>query len=151
MTVFMTGGTGKTGFSLFFTHRNQIEKREKIFSVFNRECNYPGLSGSSGIAAFCPTNMEKDIVAAILRYLKQRPRCFAWKTHGGMYGTAGIPDIIACMDGRFYAFEVKQPGGRLSRLQEVTLNKIVAAGGVAVMVTSVDEVKKALAGKGEKL
>lgn len=96
-------------------------------------------------------DMEKDIVAAILRYLKQRPRCFVWKTHGGMYGTAGIPDIIACMDGRFYAFEVKQPGGRLSRLQEVTLNKIVAAGGVAVMVTSVDEVKKALAGKGEKL
>ncbi len=38
MTVFVTGGTGKTGFSLFLTHRNQIEKREKIFSVFNREC-----------------------------------------------------------------------------------------------------------------
>lgn len=95
--------------------------------------------------------MEKDIVAAILRYLKQRPRCFAWKTLGGMYGTAGIPDIIACMDGRFYAFEVKQPGGRLSRLQDVTLKKIEAAGGVAVMVTSADEVKKALAGKREEL
>ena len=148
MTVFVTGGTGKTGFSLFFTHRNQIEK---IFSVFNRECNFPGFSGSSGKAAFCPEDMEKDIVAAILRYLKQKPLCFAWKTHGGMYGTAGIPDIIACMDGRFYAFEVKQPGGRLSRLQDVTLKKIEAAGGVAVMVTSVDEVKKALAGKGEEL
>ena len=151
MTVFVTGGTGKTSFSLFFTHRNQIEKREKIFSVFNRECNFPGFSGSSGKAAFCPEDMEKDIVAAILRYLKQKPLCFAWKTHGGMYGTAGIPDIIACIGGRFYAFEVKQPGGRLSRLQEVTLKKIEAAGGVAVMVTSVDEVKKALAGKGEEL
>ena len=43
---------------------------------------------------------------------------------------------------------VKQPGGRLSRLQEVTLKKIEAAGGVAVMVTSVDEVKSTLAGKG---
>ena len=82
MTVFVTGGTGKTSFSLFFTHRNQIEKREKIFSVFNRECNFPGFSGSSGKAAFCPEDMEKDIVAAILRYLKQRPLCFAWKTHG---------------------------------------------------------------------
>ena len=148
MTVFVTGGTGKTDFSLFLTHRNQIEKREKIFSVFNRECQYPGLSGLSGKAAFCPADMEKDIVAAILRYLKGLPRCFAWKTHGGMYGTAGIPDIIACMEGRFYAFEVKQPGGRLSRLQEVTLKKIEAAGGVAVMVTSVDEVKSTLAGKG---
>ncbi|MEY8390485.1 VRR-NUC domain-containing protein [Lachnospiraceae bacterium 45-W7] len=150
MTVFVTGGTGKTGFSLFLTHRNQIEKREKIFSVFNRECQYPGLSGFSGKAAFCPADMEKDIVAAILRYLKGLPRCFAWKTHGGMYGTAGIPDIIACVQGRFYAFEVKQPGGRLSRLQDVTLKKIEAAGGVAVMVTSVDEVKSALAGKGEE-
>ena len=34
--------------------------------------------------------MEKDIVAAILRHLKSRSRCFAWKTHGGMYGTAGM-------------------------------------------------------------
>lgn len=90
-------------------------------------------------------------MAAILRYLKTLPRCFAWKTHGGMYGTAGIPDIIACFDGRFYAFEVKQPGGRLTRLQEVTLEKLRAAGGVAVMVTSVDEVKRALTGKGAVL
>ena len=88
--------------------------------------------------------MEKDIVAAILRLLKKRPRCFAWKTHGGMYGTAGIPDIIACVDGRFYAFEVKQPGGRLTRLQAATLDKIRAAGGVAAMVTSVEEAGRVL-------
>ena len=92
--------------------------------------------------------LERDIVAAILRYLKKGNRCFAWKTHGGMYGTAGIPDIIACIDGRFYAFEVKQPSGRLTRLQEVTLEKIRAAGGVAVKVTSVEEVKAAILEEG---
>ena len=92
--------------------------------------------------------LEREIVAAILRHLKTMPRCFAWKTHGGMYGTAGIPDIIACIDGRFYAFEVKQPGGRLTRLQEVTLKKIRAAGGVAVKVTSVEEVKAAILEEG---
>ncbi len=90
--------------------------------------------------------MEKDIVAAILRHLKSRSHCFAWKTHGGLYGTAGIPDIIACVDGRFYAFEVKQPGGKLTRLQEATLGKIQAAGGVAVKVVSVEEVKRTLDG-----
>lgn len=95
--------------------------------------------------------MEKVIVAAILRHLKARPRCFAWKTHGGMYGTAGIPDIIACIDGRFYAFEVKQPSGRLTRLQEATLEKLRAAGGTALMVTSVEEVKAALSEKGGAL
>jgi hypothetical protein len=90
--------------------------------------------------------LEKDIVAAILRHLKSRSRCFAWKTHGGMYGTAGIPDIIACVDGRFYAFEVKQPGGKLTRLQKIALGKIQAAGGMAVKVISVEEVKRALDG-----
>ncbi|XBX04217.1 VRR-NUC domain-containing protein [Enterocloster clostridioformis] len=89
--------------------------------------------------------LEREIVAAIMRYLKDLPGCFAWKTHGGMYGTAGIPDIIACVGGRFCAFEVKQPGGRLSRLQEVTLKKIEDAGGVAGKVTSVEDVKRLLA------
>lgn len=57
--------------------------------------------------------LEKDIVKAIMKYLKTVPRCFAWKEHGGMYGTAGIPDIIACVDGRFYAFEVKTETGKI--------------------------------------
>lgn len=89
--------------------------------------------------------LEREIVAAIMRHLKDLPGCFAWKTHGGMYGTAGIPDIIACMGGRFCAFEVKQPSGKLTRLQEVALKKIVDAGGVAGKVTSVEDVKRLLA------
>lgn len=85
--------------------------------------------------------LEKDIVKAIMKYLKTVPRCFAWKEHGGMYGTAGIPDIIACVDGRFYAFEVKTETGKPTKLQEVTIRKILKAGGVAVIVRSVDEVR----------
>jgi hypothetical protein len=83
---------------------------------------------------------ESTIVASILRYLKTVPYCFHWKQFGGMYGTAGLPDIICCISGRFVAFEVKTPIGRLSKLQEVTLGKINAAGGKAYKVTSVDEV-----------
>lgn len=92
--------------------------------------------------------LEKNIVAAILRHLKARPRCFAWKTHGGIYGTSGIPDIIACVNGRFAAFEVKQPGGKLTALQEATIGKIHAAGGLACMATSVEDVQAALAAEG---
>jgi len=88
--------------------------------------------------------LEKDITAAIMRYLKTVPGCFAWKEHVGMYGTAGIPDIICCYHGRLVAFEVKTPEGRLSKLQEVTIAKIIAAGGVAHKVTSVAEVKEIL-------
>lgn len=61
-----------------------------------------------------------------------------------MYGTAGIPDIIACIGGQFFAFEVKVPGGKPTKLQSVTLEKISAAGGIAHIVTSVDEVRKIL-------
>ena len=85
--------------------------------------------------------LEKDIVKAIMKYLKTVPRCFAWKEHGGMYGTAGIPDIIACVDGRFYAFEVKTETGKPTKLQEATIRKILKAGGVAVIVRSVNEVQ----------
>lgn len=88
--------------------------------------------------------LEKDIVATILRFLKAVPECFAWKTHGGMYGTAGIPDIICCFRGRFLGLEVKTPTGKLTRLQEITIDRIRAAGGAAHKVTSVLEVKAIL-------
>ena len=85
--------------------------------------------------------LEKDITAAILRYLKTIPDCFCWKEHGGMYGTAGIPDIICCLDGRFVAFEVKTPSGKLTKIQESMLTKIRKSKGEAFKVTSVQEVK----------
>lgn len=85
--------------------------------------------------------LEKDIIKEIMKYLKTVPCCFAWKEHGGMYGTAGIPDIIACVDGRFYGFEVKTETGKPTGLQEATIRKILKAGGVAVIVRSVDEVR----------
>jgi hypothetical protein len=84
---------------------------------------------------------ESTIVTSILRYLKAVPDSFAWKEHGGMYGTSGLPDIICCIGGRFVAFEVKTPTGRLSKLQSVTLARINAAKGMAYMVTSVEEVR----------
>ena len=88
--------------------------------------------------------MEKDIVNAILRYLKSVPECFAWKEHGGMYGTAGLPDIIACIQGGFVAFEVKTPNGKLTKLQEITLQRITEAKGCAFKVASVEEVREIL-------
>lgn len=90
--------------------------------------------------------LEKDIVAAIMKYLRTLPKCFCWKEHGGMYGTAGIPDIIACVEGRFYGFEVKTATGKPTALQEATIRKILAAGGEAHVVRSVDEVRSIIEG-----
>ena len=87
---------------------------------------------------------EKDIVSSILKFLKSFPNCFVWKELGGMYGTAGIPDIIACINGKFYAFEVKTAIGKTTALQDATIRKIISCGGHAYVVRSVDEVKTIL-------
>lgn len=89
---------------------------------------------------------ESEIVKTIMKYLKTVPGCFCWKEHGGMYGTAGIPDIIACINGRFFGFEVKAEDGKPTKLQEATIRKILAAGGAALVVRSVDEVRTAING-----
>ena len=84
---------------------------------------------------------ESDIVKSIIRYLKSLTGCFCWKEHGGMYGTAGIPDIICCYKGRFYGFEVKTEDGKPTELQKAMIRKIQKAGGTALVVRSVDEVR----------
>ena len=84
---------------------------------------------------------ENDIVKAILKYLKTVPHCFAWKEHGGMYGTAGIPDLIVCYKGRFIGLECKVGKNTATVLQQQTIRQILKAGGYAVVVKSVGEVK----------
>jgi hypothetical protein len=53
----------------------------------------------------------------------------------------GLYNNIACVSGRFIAFEVKTPSGKATKLKEATISKILNAGGVAAIVHSVDEVK----------
>lgn len=84
---------------------------------------------------------ESDIIKQIKEYLKTVPGCFHWKEHGGQFGTAGIPDIIACVSGRFVAFEVKAAAGKLTVLQAITLRQIQAAGGIAAVVRSAHEAR----------
>lgn len=87
---------------------------------------------------------ENAIVKAILGYLRGLDEVFCWKEHGGQYGTAGVPDIICCCEGKFVALEVKVPGNKPTELQKRTLEAIEAAGGVAAVVHSVDEVKEVM-------
>lgn len=63
------------------------------------------------------------------------------KIHGGPFQAAGIPDLIGCVEGLFFALEVKLPrGGVVSEIQEVTMRKIRKKGkGIACVVTSPEE------------
>ncbi len=57
-----------------------------------------------------------------------------------------FPDIIACINGHFYGFEVKTDVGKPTKLQEATIRKILASGGTALVVRSVDEVRAVVNG-----
>lgn len=52
-------------------------------------------------------------------------------THG--YGRSGVPDIIACVNGRFLAIECKAGGNKPTALQVREIENIRSAGGVAVV------------------
>ena len=95
--------------------------------------------------------MEKAIENTIKKYLKTLPDCWFFKMHGGMYSTAGVPDLIICLRGRFIALEVKTEKGKLTMLQKSTLEKINAAGGTAHKVTSLSEVKEILENIGREI
>jgi len=57
---------------------------------------------------------------------------------------AGVPDLIACYNGRFIAIEVKKEGGRVSSIQEYNLEKIIEAQGLAIIAYRVEDVKSVI-------
>ena len=85
---------------------------------------------------------EGLIQAQIMRYLKSLEGCWAVKTV--VTASRGCPDVIVCYEGLFIAFEVKAADGRPSVLQLHNISQIEAAGGVASVVYSLDEVKNML-------
>jgi Holliday junction resolvase len=53
-------------------------------------------------------------------------------THG--FGVSGIPDIIGCYHGAFFAIECKAGTGRTTALQERNLNMISKVGGYSEVI-----------------
>ena len=86
------------------------------------------------------TQRESKISRAITTSLRQEG-VFCFKVHGGPMMMVGLPDIIACVDGRFVAFETKVPEKRknTSVAQDRIHGLIRQAGGVAVVVCSAKE------------
>ena len=87
---------------------------------------------------------EKRIENQIKSYLDSL-NAYYLKVHGSMYQPAGTPDILACVNGRFIAIEVKrEKGGVVSELQKSKIRKINSAGGIAFVARNVDEVSTML-------
>ena len=55
-------------------------------------------------------------------------------------GVVGMPDIVAVRDGKYIGIEVKVPGKKQNPNQVEFQRKLEKAGGVYLLVTSVEEV-----------
>ena len=76
---------------------------------------------------------EKIFENKIKSYLKSIGAYFI-KTHGDRFSKVGTPDIIACVNGRFVAIEVKAENGKPSELQLYHLEQIRNAGGISYLL-----------------
>ena len=85
---------------------------------------------------------ENKIQSSIVRFLKRQEGCWVYPTCDRF--TVGVPDILGCLKGRFFALEVKQPKAQLKKIQAYHLEKIRKAGGIAERVDSLKGVKKLL-------
>lgn len=81
---------------------------------------------------------ETDITRQIKDVLKHAG-AFPIKIAGGPF-QHDISDLLVCLDGKFVAIEVKRPQGKLTDGQERFLHNVRAAGGIAFVAYSVDDV-----------
>ena len=70
----------------------------------------------------------------VIKYLKSHPRCWYTKVWGGGLQRAGIPDILACVNGVFVAIELKREGGKPTPLQIYNIDKIKECGGMGYIL-----------------
>ncbi len=77
----------------------------------------------------------------LLKGLKEKyPEAFMVKIAQGAYSQGGLPDILVILDGHYFGFEIKRPLiGEVSKLQEMTMARIRAAGGTTGVVSWTEE------------
>lgn len=83
--------------------------------------------------------------AKIKVFLKSLDDCWFFMPIGGPYSVQGIPDIVGCISGGFFAIEVKAPGreGNTTELQKIQIAGITEAGGIAFVASNVETVRMA--------
>ena len=82
---------------------------------------------------------EKAVENKIKKWLEDKGYWY-FKVHGSIFQPSGIPDILACINGKFVAIEVKRTkGGVISPLQKAQIEKIKENGGIAGVANSMEE------------
>ena len=91
------------------------------------------------------TTPEKKVKDKVKKILAEFGAYYFMPATGG-YGKSGVPDLVACLKGRFIGIECKANGGVPTALQEKNLTDIMNVGGIAVIVdeTGIEDLKRVL-------
>lgn len=81
---------------------------------------------------------EQQIQKQIIQYLES---IGAYTIKVVTANKSGVPDIQACLQGKWISIECKVPGEQPEPLQFHRLKQIKKAGGLATWATSVDQIK----------
>jgi hypothetical protein len=76
---------------------------------------------------------EAKVKAKVVATLKANEAYYFYPVTGG-YGVSGVPDIVGCYHGKFFAIECKAKSNKPTTLQERNMTKIRENGGVAIVV-----------------
>ena len=89
---------------------------------------------------------EKKVKTTVVAILKEFGGYYFYPVTGG-YGASGVPDIVGCHKGRFFAIECKAGKGKTTALQEKNIAQIKATGGLAIVVNedNIEDVRNLMA------
>lgn len=122
-----------------------LEKYEESFDkdAFLQKVMKDGQLTKNKAVEICRKVIPKEAYyqRKLLKGLKEKyPEAFIVKIAQGAYSQGGLPDILVILDGHYFGFEVKRPLiGEVSKLQEMTMARIRAAGGTAEVVSWTEE------------
>ncbi len=77
---------------------------------------------------------ESRVKTRVKKILEKYPNAYRTMPVTGGFGNSGVPDFIACINGKFVAVECKANGNKPTALQKKNLNAIVEAGGYGFVV-----------------
>jgi Holliday junction resolvase len=85
---------------------------------------------------------EQDIQRKMIKALENEYDAYVVKVISA--NKAGVPDILACINGKFIGIEVKRPETKhnVSKLQAHNLSMIEQAEGIATVCWSVDDLRE---------
>lgn len=89
---------------------------------------------------------ESRVKKKVVEILKSEGAYYFYPVTGG-FGRSGVPDIVGCVNGRFFGIECKAGTNKPTALQEAEMARIRLAGGKTLVVneTNLNEVKELVA------